>query len=396
MQWADFSAILFHFINSAVSIQISMKILNVFGTRPEAIKMAPVILELYSNSHFDSRVCITGQHREMLDQVLDLFNIKPDFDLNLMTGAQNLSTLTGRILEGLNGVFEEWRPDLVLVHGDTTTTMASCLAAYYAKIAIGHVEAGLRTGNKYAPWPEEINRKIVGGIADIHFAPTERAKNNLLNEGVPDSRIHVTGNTVIDALLKVRQTIRENRELGKALEERFSFLDRGKKIILVTGHRRENFGKGFKNICNALGKIARRNDVQLVYPVHLNPNVQQPVKEILDHTAGVFLIKPLDYEAFIYLMDICHFVITDSGGIQEEAPALGKPALVMRDCTERPEAIAAGTARLIGTDEEKIFNEVSRILEDEMAYNKMSSAINPYGAGDAAKKIVNILAHYGL
>lgn len=368
-----------------------MRTLTIFGTRPEAIKMAPVVRSLAESPWLDSRVCVTAQHREMLDQVLELFDIEPDFDLDLMTKDQTLSSLTGRILESLAGVFQDWRPDMILVHGDTTTTMAASLAAYYARIAVGHVEAGLRTGNKYAPWPEEMNRRITGSIADVHFAPTERAKANLLAENVPEHRIHVTGNTVIDALLMVRDKIYGDGDLKAALQARFPFLDSERKLILVTGHRRENFGDGFENICHALARIAAREDVQVVYPVHLNPHVQQPVRHHLGHLDNVFLIDPLDYASFIYLLDNCHLVLTDSGGIQEEAPSLGKPVLVMRDCTERPEAVAAGTALLTGTDRDRIVQEVFRLADDEMAYGQMSGAANPFGDGDAADKIIKVL-----
>lgn len=368
-----------------------MKILTIFGTRPEAIKMAPVVRALAESTLLESRVCVTAQHRQMLDQVLELFDINPDFDLDLMTGDQTLSRLTGKILNGLEAIFSEWRPDMVLVHGDTTTTMAASLAAYYAKIAIGHVEAGLRTGDKYAPWPEEINRKLTGAIADLHFAPTEKAKANLLTENVPSDRIHVTGNTVIDALLAVKSKIQTDENLRGSLQRCFPFLDQGRKLVLVTGHRRENFGEGFENICHALSRIAERADVQVVYPVHLNPHVQKPVKEKLAHLSNVFLIDPLDYASFIYLLDKCHLVLTDSGGVQEEAPSLGKPVLVMRDCTERPEAVAAGTALLTGTNREKIVMEVVRLLEDDLAYGKMAEAANPYGTGNAAKKILDVL-----
>lgn len=353
--------------------------------------MAPVVRSLAESPWLDSRVCVTAQHREMLDQVLELFDIEPDFDLDLMTKDQTLSSLTGRILESLAGVFQDWRPDMILVHGDTTTTMAASLAAYYARIAVGHVEAGLRTGNKYAPWPEEMNRRITGSIADVHFAPTERAKANLLAENVPEHRIHVTGNTVIDALLMVRDKIYGDGDLKAALQARFPFLDSERKLILVTGHRRENFGDGFENICHALARIAAREDVQVVYPVHLNPHVQQPVRHHLGHLDNVFLIDPLDYASFIYLLDNCHLVLTDSGGIQEEAPSLGKPVLVMRDCTERPEAVAAGTALLTGTDRDRIVQEVFRLADDEMAYGQMSGAANPFGDGDAADKIIKVL-----
>ncbi len=367
------------------------KILTIFGTRPEAIKMAPIVKLLAENPNFESQVCVTAQHREMLDQVLELFDITPDFDLDIMTGDQTLFSLTGKILSSLNEIFQSWKPDLILVHGDTTTTLASSLAAYYAQINIGHVEAGLRTGNKYAPFPEEINRKLTGAMADLHFAPTEKARNNLIREGIPDNFIFVTGNSVIDALLFMKNKIENDASLRSTLEKRFPFLDKDKKLVLVTGHRRENFGEGFEHICQAIEEIALRDDVQIVYPVHMNPNVQKPVRKRLGHLPNVFLIDPLDYASFIFLLNSSYLVLTDSGGIQEEAPALGKPVLVMRDCTERPEAISAGTALLTGTDKNKIVSETVRLLDDKSAYNTMSVAANPYGNGEAAKKIIRIL-----
>lgn len=368
-----------------------MKILNVFGTRPEAIKMAPVVKALKSNPRFQTRVCVTAQHRQMLDQVLELFEIEPDFDLDLMRSGQTLSALTERVLRGLDSVFAAWRPDMILVHGDTTTTLAASLAAYYSRVAVGHVEAGLRTGDKYAPWPEEMNRRITGAIADLHFAPTQKARENLLREGVPEKTVHVTGNTVIDALLEVKRKLEGESGLKARLKSLFPFLDENRKIILITGHRRENFGEGFEHICHALASIARRADVQLVYPVHLNPNVQEPVRRILGAADNVYLVAPQDYAAFVYLMLASAIVVTDSGGIQEEAPALGKPVLVMRDVTERPEAVLAGTARLVGTSQEKIVREVFRLLDDEDAYREMASASNPYGDGAAAARIAAIL-----
>lgn len=368
-----------------------MKILTVFGTRPEAIKMAPVISQLAANSYFESRVCVTAQHRQMLDQVLDLFDIEPDFDLNLMKDRQSLADITSRVLQGMELIFTEWRPDMILVHGDTTTTMAASLAAYYARIPIGHVEAGLRTGDKYSPWPEEMNRRITGALADVHFAPTEWARKNLLKEGVKDHSIHVTGNTVIDALLAISNRLECDENLACEVNTRFKFIAPGKRLILVTGHRRENFGDGFEHICQALAEIASREDVCLVYPVHLNPNVREPVNRLLAGIANVHLIEPSDYLSFVHLMRACDLIITDSGGIQEEAPALGKPVLVMRENTERPEAVAAGTARMVGTRVKDIVEEVNKLLDDNDEYVAMANAINPYGKGNAALNIVNAL-----
>jgi UDP-N-acetylglucosamine 2-epimerase (non-hydrolysing) len=368
-----------------------MKVLSVFGTRPEAIKMAPVVKALSADPAFDARVCVTAQHRRMLDQVLSLFGIRPDFDLDLMRPGQDLSDMTAGVLLGMRGVYRTWRPDLVLVHGDTTTTLAAGLSAFYAKIRVGHVEAGLRTFDRYAPWPEEMNRRIAGVVADLHFAPTARARANLLREGVADSAVHVTGNTVIDALQDVVRRLREDSVLRRDVEARFDFLDSGKRLVLVTGHRRENFGRGFENICRALADIAARGDVQVVYPVHLNPNVQDPVRRILAAVTGVTLLEPLDYLPFVHLMDRSALVITDSGGVQEEAPSLGKPVLVMRDVTERPEAVEAGTVKLVGTDRARIVSEANRLLNDPAAYQAMSRAHNPYGDGMAASRIREIL-----
>lgn len=368
------------------------KVLVVFGTRPEAIKMASVVRSLKAHQDFETKVCVTAQHRQMLDQVLSLFKIKPDFDLNLMKSGQDLTDITANVLLGLRDVFRAWRPDIVLLHGDTTTTMAASLAAYYERIEVGHVEAGLRTGNKYSPWPEEMNRRLAGAIADIHFAPTSTARANLLSEGVSGSSIHITGNTVIDALLDVEQKIRRDVNLSKTLARSFDFLDPNKKLILVTGHRRENFGAGFENICMALRRISERDDVQIVYPVHLNPNVQEPVKRILSDCTSVHLIAPLDYLPFVYLMTRAYLLITDSGGVQEEAPSLGKPVLVMRDTTERPEAVQAGTVKLVGTDQEAIFEETFRLMDDHSEYQRMSQAHNPYGDGLASNRIIKILS----
>jgi UDP-N-acetylglucosamine 2-epimerase (non-hydrolysing) len=367
------------------------KILTVFGTRPEAIKMAPVVRALAADGSLDVKVCVTAQHRQMLDQVLDIFEIKPDFDLNLMAPGQDLSDITSKVVLGMRDVFRDWLPDMILVHGDTTTTLAASLAAYYAKVQVGHVEAGLRTNHKYSPWPEEMNRRQVGVLADLHFAPTEKARLNLLREGVADSSIHVTGNTVIDALLNVVNRMREDESLRARLARRFDFLDPSKRMVLVTGHRRENFGTGFEQICLGLRKIASRGDVQIVYPVHLNPNVQEPVRRILSGVHDVHLIEPQDYLPFVYLMDRSALLITDSGGVQEEAPSLGKPVLVMRDTTERPEAVDAGTVKLVGTDSQVIADEANRLLEDKAAYEAMSRAHNPFGDGRAASRIVDIL-----
>jgi UDP-N-acetylglucosamine 2-epimerase (non-hydrolysing) len=368
-----------------------MKVLTVFGTRPEAIKMAPVIKALAAEPAFDARVCVTGQHRQMLDQVLDLFSIRPDFDLNLMKPGQDLSDITSNVLLGMRDVYRQWMPDMVLIHGDTTTTLAASLSAYYAKVRIGHVEAGLRTHNKYSPWPEEMNRRLVGAVTDIHFTPTEKSRANLLLEGTSPDSIYVTGNTVIDALLNVVERLRHVSALRAGLDTRFDFLDAAKRLILVTGHRRENFGTGFENICYALRDIASRGDVEVVYPVHLNPNVQEPVRRILSKVTNVHLIEPLDYLPFVYLMDRSALLITDSGGVQEEAPSLGKPVLVMRDTTERPEAVEAGTVKLVGTDCAAIVTGANGLLDDPAAYERMARAHNPYGDGRAATRLCEIL-----
>lgn len=367
------------------------RVLAVFGTRPEAIKMAPVVKALAVDSAFDTKVCVTAQHRQMLDQVLDLFDIRPDFDLNLMKPGQDLSDITSNVLLGMRHVYQTWKPDIILVHGDTTTTLAASLSAYYARIRVGHVEAGLRTNNKYAPWPEEMNRRLTGAITDIHFSPTQRACRNLLAEGVDETTVHITGNTVIDALLDVVERLRNDKKLKAGFEANFSFIDLNKRLILVTGHRRENFGAGFENICHALAKLAKRDDVEIVYPVHLNPNVQEPVLRILSQVCGVHLIEPLDYLPFVYLMDRCTLIITDSGGVQEEAPSLGKPVLVMRDTTERPEAVDAGTVKLVGTDSATIVATANRLLDNFAAYEAMARAHNPYGDGHAAARIKEIL-----
>jgi len=369
-----------------------VKVLTVFGTRPEAIKMAPLVHALAGDADFEAKVCVTAQHREMLDQVLKLFEITPDYDLNIMKPGQDLTDITCRILEGLKSVFADFQPDVVLVHGDTATTMATSLAAFYHRIPVGHVEAGLRTGDLYSPWPEEANRKIAGHLAMYHFAPTENSRQNLLKESIPDSHIFVTGNSVIDALLWVRDKVMSDQYMMEKLAANYPFIDSNKKMILVTGHRRESFGGGFERICHALAEIAQAHpDVQVVYPVHLNPNVSEPVKRILHDIDNIILISPQDYLPFVYLMNHAYLILTDSGGIQEEAPSLGKPVLVMRDTTERPEAVDAGTVRLVGTDTQKIVKEVNRLLTDDAEYHEMSRAHNPYGDGHACQRILAAL-----
>ncbi|MBJ9958144.1 non-hydrolyzing UDP-N-acetylglucosamine 2-epimerase [Acinetobacter courvalinii] len=369
------------------------KILLVFGTRPEAIKMAPLALKLQHYSQdFETKVCVTGQHRQMLDQVLELFSLKPDFDLNLMKPGQTLSDVTSGVLKGLEQVFEQWLPDVILVHGDTATTFAASLAAYYNKIKVGHVEAGLRTGDLYSPWPEEANRQLTGVLANYHFAPTQSSYDNLIKENVNPATIVVTGNTVIDALLQVKQKVEQDQALVEQFQQQFSFLEQKKKLILVTGHRRENFGQGFLNICQALANLAKKYpDIQIVYPVHLNPNVQQPVNALLADIDNVYLIAPQDYLPFVYLMNRSYLILTDSGGIQEEAPSLGKPVLVMRDTTERPEAVQAGTVRLVGTEIAVIEQSVAELLENPDVYAEMAAAHNPYGDGTACQQIIQFL-----
>lgn len=368
------------------------KVLIIFGTRPEAIKMAPVVKGFQAAAPaIQTVVCVTAQHRQMLDQVLKLFDIVPEHDLNIMVHGQDLFDITGSILAGIKGVLAAEKPDLVLVHGDTTTTFAASLAAYYAGVSVGHVEAGLRTGNKRAPFPEEINRKLTGSIADLHFAPTEAARTHLLREGIDPATIVVTGNTVIDALLAVTKRLKEQPALNAGFDAQFGFLNATKRLILVTGHRRENFGNGFQNICLALADIASSDpDIEVLYPVHLNPNVRQPVADILAarKLANVHLIDPVDYLPFVYLMNRAHLIITDSGGVQEEAPSLGKPVLVMRDTTERPEAVTAGTVKLVGTSRDAIFNECLNLLNNPADYQRMSQAHNPYGDGQAVGRIV--------
>lgn len=368
------------------------RILTIFGTRPEAIKMAPLIRTLQENPTFDSRVCVTGQHREMLDQVLNLFDIKPDYDLNLMQTGQNLASITTGVLTGINTVFDNFLPDAVLVHGDTTTTLAASLGAFYRRIPVGHVEAGLRTGNMHSPWPEEMNRRVTDTLASWFFAPTAQAKDNLLREGVDPAKITVTGNTVIDALLQMAQALENNTTLRHTIAARYPFLDATKKMILVTGHRRENFGGKFQDFCTALRILAETHaDIQIVYPVHLNPHVQQPVRTILTGLPNVYLIEPQEYLSFVFLMSHAYLILTDSGGIQEEAPALGKPVLVTRDTTERPEAIVAGTARLVGTDTATIVSAVELLMCNQDEYANMAYAHNPYGDGGASARIVATL-----
>jgi len=369
------------------------KVLLVFGTRPEAIKMAPVY-DMLKNTHaMDVRVAVTAQHREMLDQVLRLFEIEPDYDLNVMKPGQGLTEITAAVLAGLKQVLEDFAPDLLLVHGDTTTTLSASIAAYYHQIPVGHVEAGLRTGNIYSPWPEEINRKVTGTIARIHFAPTEKSAANLATEGVAPQMVFITGNTVIDALVNVVDRLENDAQQSAAFDAEFG-IDPAKRLILVTGHRRESFGGGFERICSALAKIAERDDVQIIYPVHLNPNVKGPVEVNLGTLERVRLIPPQDYLPFVHLMRRADIILTDSGGVQEEAPSLGKPVLVMRDTTERPEAVEAGTVKLVGTDPALIVRETMALLDDDDAYESMSRAHNPYGDGLAAQRIHNAIVEF--
>ena len=368
-----------------------MKILVIFGTRPEAIKMAPVVTRLARQPALKVHVCVTGQHREMLDQVLALFGITPDFDLDIMHPGQDLTDITARILTALRDVLAQGGYDRLLVHGDTTTALAAALAGFYAQVPVAHVEAGLRTGNRQAPWPEETNRSLVARIADLHFAPTQTARNALVAENIDPDSILVTGNTVIDALDDVVGRFRADAALNARMAARFAFLDPDRPLVLVTGHRRENFGQGFENICHALRGITAGSDAQIVYPVHLNPNVQEPVQRLLADAPDVHLVAPQDYLPFVWLMQRAHLVITDSGGVQEEAPSLGKPVLVMRDTTERPEAVAAGTVRLVGTDTSTIVREAVQLLRDADAHAQMAQAVNPYGDGQAAGRIVQAI-----
>lgn len=367
------------------------RVMVVFGTRPEAIKMAPVVKVLRAEPSLEVKVCVTAQHRQMLDQVMDIFGLAADFDLNVMAPNQTLGDVTCKVLKGMENVFGQWRPDTVLVQGDTTTVMATALAAFYHKIEVGHVEAGLRTGNIYSPWPEEMNRLIAGNLATWHFAPTPRSRDNLLKENKDPSRVFVTGNTVIDALHDAIGMIDADQALEARLSAQFPFLDPTKRLLLVTGHRRENFGDGFIHICNAIARVAKRPDVQVVYPMHMNPNVRKPVTEILGALDNVHLIEPLDYLSFLYMMRRSHLIMTDSGGVQEEAPSLGKPVIVMRDTTERPEAVEAGTVILAGTSTESMASSAERLLDDDAFYERMAHAVNPYGDGRAALRIVEII-----
>lgn len=371
------------------------RVLLAFGTRPEAIKMAPLVRHLQSGEAFDCGVCVTGQHRQMLDSVLGLFDIRADYDLNVMKRNQDLYDLSASIMLGMRDVLDQFRPDIVLVHGDTTTTMAASLAAFYRQIPVGHVEAGLRTGNLLSPWPEEANRKLTSVLTELHFAPTTQAQANLLGEGVREDRIVVTGNTVIDALLMVRESLERNPQLRQSAEARLPPLATGRRIVLVTGHRRESFGEGFERMCSALAQVARRHpDVDVVYPVHLNPNVREPVQRLLSGIANVHLVEPLDYLPFVCLMDRAYLIVTDSGGIQEEAPSLNKPVLVMRDTTERREAIDSGAVRLVGTQERLIADSITELLDDSSAYRAMTGRSNPYGDGNASARIEAALRDY--
>jgi UDP-N-acetylglucosamine 2-epimerase (non-hydrolysing) len=365
------------------------KILVVFGTRPEAIKMAPLVKEFQKKpNQFSIKLCVTAQHREMLDQVLEFFELKPDFDLNLMKPNQNLFQLTADVITGMKPVLEDFRPDYVFVHGDTTTSTAAALAAFYADVKVCHIEAGLRTFDKKSPFPEEMNRQITGRLADFHFAPTSVSCLNLLREGVDEKSIHIVGNTVIDALLWAKEKLKTYQD--EEISSLSKIINGDKKVILVTGHRRENFGEGFLNICKAIRDIAKRDDVQVIYPVHLNPQVQKPVYDLLSNQDNIKLIAPLSYPAFVWLMDKSYFILTDSGGVQEEAPSLGKPVLVMRDNTERPESIDAGTVKLVGTNRKVIFEHLNLLLDDDLVYQSMSSSTNPYGDGFSCEKIINL------
>lgn len=368
-----------------------MKALLVFGTRPEAIKMAPLIKEMLTREKVQIKICVTGQHKEMLLQVLALFDLKVDYNLNVMSTDQTLSSLTAKIITELSPVLDIEKPNVVIVHGDTTTTLAASLTSYYKKIDVAHVEAGLRTGHMYSPWPEEINRKLTADIARLHFAPTEIAKKNLLSEGINSNSIYVTGNTVIDALISIKAIIQNDPLIIKKMEEKFNFLTSDKKIILVTGHRRENFGEGFKNICKAINQLASRDDVQVVYPVHPNPSVKKSVEDYINAKKNVYLIDPLEYLPFAYLLSKSYLVLTDSGGIQEEAPSFGVPVLVMRDTTERPEGVMAGTVKLVGSNISAIVENASLLIDSQQAYDEMANKVNPYGDGHAAIKIADAL-----
>lgn len=372
-----------------------IKVMLVFGTRPEAIKMAPLALLLQQDARFDCRICVTGQHRQMLDQVLGIFQLAATYDLEIMRPNQDLSDITSAVLLGMRGIFQQFRPDMVLVHGDTATTFSASLAAYYHQIPIAHVEAGLRTHNLYSPWPEEANRRLTGALTALHFAPTPSSKANLLREGVLPKDIHVTGNTVIDALLQAVDRLKDDQDLVREVQKKLPSLAEDRRMLLVTGHRRESFGGGFERMCQALISIAAEfPDIDIVYPVHLNPQVQEPVKRLLGDTPNIHLIEPQEYLPFVYLMNRAHIVLTDSGGVQEEAPSLGKPVLVMRDTTERPEAVEAGTVKLVGTDAELIVSEVTRLLTDDEEYARMSYAHNPYGDGAASERICQALVEW--
>jgi len=373
------------------------KVCVVVGTRPEAIKMAPVILALKDRARAGSRmavfVCVTAQHRGMLDEVLQIFGINPDFDLDVMERAQDLTDVTCKVLSGMRGVLRELAPTQVLVHGDTTTTLSASLAAYYERVSVAHVEAGLRTGNPYAPWPEEINRRLTGAIAELHFAPTQRARANLIREGVDSSKIHITGNTVIDALKWTTEKLRVDAATRAAIETRYSFLRTEKRLILVTGHRRENFGEGLASICRALTVLARRGDVEIIYAAHPNPNVRGPVNALLTNHSSIHVIDPPDYLSFVYLMERAYLILSDSGGIQEEAPTLSKPVLVTRSVTERPEGVEVGAVKLVGTDEREIERAISRLMDDGEAYRAMAGAGNPYGDGHAAQRVADVVTN---
>ena len=368
------------------------KVMIVFGTRPEAIKMAPVVKACKARPELEVKVCVTAQHRQMLDQVMEIFGLEADFDLNVMAPNQTLGDVTCKVLKGMENVFAQWKPDMILVQGDTTTVMAAALAAFYHRIEVGHVEAGLRTGNIYSPWPEEMNRMIAGCLATQHYAPTPRSRDNLLKENKNPDTVFVTGNTVIDALHDAVAIMDGDSALTSKLEAEFPFLDASKRLVLVTGHRRENFGEGFIHICNAIARVAKRPDMQVVYPMHMNPNVRKPVTDILGHLENVHLIEPLDYLSFLFMMRKSYLIMTDSGGVQEEAPSLGKPVIVMRDTTERPEAVEAGTVILAGTETETMASAAERLLDDAAFYDKMAHAVNPYGDGKASARIAEIVA----
>lgn len=372
-----------------------LRVLSVFGTRPEAIKMAPVVKALEADPYFESKVCVTAQHREMLDQVLDVFDIAPDFDLGVMEPGQSLSSLTSKILLSLGQVFDEFSPDIVLVHGDTTTTFATSLSAYYHQIAVGHVEAGLRSTNLYSPWPEEGNRRLTGVLTNVHFSPTESSAQNLKSENTDPSTIFITGNTVVDSLMLALEKLKSDPELENRTQSEWDFVEPNADVVLITGHRRENFGRGFEQLCQALTTLAETfKDTQFVFPVHLNPRVSQPVRAALGHLPNVILTEPKEYLSFVWLMNRSKLIITDSGGIQEEAPSLGKPVLVTRENTERPEAVSSGNVKLVGTDSDKIVETATRLLQNNEEYNTMSKAVNPYGDGNAAQRICDSLKNF--